>query len=114
MKDYVVFAFLAVVVLHMLLLYMQTRRPESLFSEQSPATRSETVLSGFLRAVTWPAVVAIALVALSEEPGEIMNFLRDPLNPAPPFVASLLMHPGKFAVVVVLIILRAMSLVALS
>ena len=110
---YLAFACYTVLLLYMLLLYVQTRgKPESLLSGEYRTTRFEAVLSRILSVVTWPIVAAFGLVALREEPARFMDFLRDPWNPDPPFVANFLMHGWKLALCAVLLVLRGLSLSA--
>ena len=112
-ETYVVLAFFAGFLLYMLLVYVQTRgRPESLLSGEHRVTRFESGLDRILSVGRWPVFGAFALFALISEPAEIMRFLRDPWNPEPPFVASLLMHPGKLALIVVVVVFRGVWLAA--
>ena len=92
---YLGFAFFAGVLLYMLVLYVQTRRPESLLSGQHRVTRFEKIVSGILSIATWPVVAAITWVALRDDAARTMNLLRDPWNPDLFLIAGVLLALGR-------------------
>jgi hypothetical protein len=105
LEAYLVFAFFTGMLLYMLLLYVQTRRPESLLSGQHRVTRFERIVSRILSIATWPVVCGIAMIGLRDQVASTVNFVRDPWNPDVPFMASVLLHGGPLAIIVVLYLL---------
>ena len=90
LEAYLVFAFFTGMLLYMLLLYVQTRRPESFLSGQHRVTRFERIVSRILSIATWPVVCGIAMIGLRDQVASTVNFVRDPWNPDVPFMASVL------------------------